>query len=155
MSEERKELEARLMKAASAEEVTAILKDAGIEISAEEAEKTFEKAREIREADGREMSMEELDAVAGGAIDFRWYSKVGCAATVEPGSNCWGTDGGCTHIHVEYYDRPISVKCSNCGTYMYKQNLDWNITGNSWTGVLTCWRCGNHTYVEPNVFDAL
>ena len=38
----------------------------------------------------------------------------GCAATVEEGSDCWGTDGGCDLCNIEYTNLPTRI-CYQCG----------------------------------------
>ena len=48
-----------------------------------------------------ELSLDELEAVAGGVETIDWQ-KNGCMATVEKDSDCWGVDGGCTAIHYKY-----------------------------------------------------
>ena len=76
----------------------------------------------------KELSIDELDSVSGGedfsfsrwGITFRDYSQEGCAATVEPESHCWGTDGGCTAVDRVYSHKPIWMKCPDCGVYLYK-----------------------------------
>ena len=122
----REELTKKAMKAASAEEVMEIVRAAGEEITAEEAKQFFEKVQE-RKTD-KALSLDELDAVTGGeefslvrwGITFRDYSREGCAATVEPDSHCWGTDGGCIAVDRVYSHKPIWVKCPDCGVYLYK-----------------------------------
>jgi len=85
------------------------------------------KAVQERKAE-RELSLDELEAVSGGeefslihwGKIFRDYAQEGCAATVEPDSHCWGTDGGCTAVDRFYSHKPIWVKCPDCGVYLYK-----------------------------------
>ena len=54
------------------------------------------------------LSQDELEAVSGG----RDWMAEGCAATVEAGSSCWGTDA-CSGINVHYQFFDASVKCPN------------------------------------------
>ena len=107
----REELKKKAMKAASAEEIMEFVRAAGEEITAEEAEHIFKKAQE-KKAD-KELSPDELDAVSGG-VNHRDYWGSGCAATVEPGSDCWGTDGGCSVHNIEYKHMPNGF-CPDCG----------------------------------------
>ena len=98
MAIEREELKKKTLAAASAEEVMEIVRAAGEEITAEEAKQFFETLKKSQ-AD-QELSLDELEAVSGGqkwgnGVWVRDYSTEGCAATVEPSSNCWGTDGNC------------------------------------------------------------
>lgn len=75
-----------------------------------------EKVSHLGEHDGEALSLDEMEAVAGGAEDRDWLAD-GCAATVEPGSNCWGTDGwvlGRKHRLSEWTKRrslPVQVRC--------------------------------------------
>ena len=151
MSESRNELERKLLEAHSTEEVMAIMKDAGVEASAEEAEKAFEKVKEHRDSDGRELSLDELEAVAGGKIYN--YTSTGCQATVEFGSDCWGVDGGCTAIHNEYYYGPVNVQCE-CGRYMHKEHLV-SEGNHELYGVLKCYYCGREIELDPRVYRIL
>jgi len=65
------ELKIKLLAAQSEEEVTELLKANGREITAEEAEKLWEEIEHIREAEGRKLSKDELDAVSAGfGFDF-------------------------------------------------------------------------------------
>ena len=85
----REELKKMTLAAASAEEIVEIVKAAGEEITAEEAEHIFKKAQE-KKAD-KELSPDELDAVSGG-VNHRDYWGSGCAA----GSFYW--DDAATEI---------------------------------------------------------
>ncbi|MBR7045653.1 MAG: hypothetical protein IKI23_08345 [Lachnospiraceae bacterium] len=60
--------------------------------------------------EGMELSIDELAAVAGGVTTRDWQSE-GCAATVEKGSDCWGTDGGCTVCNISYFGVSESDRC--------------------------------------------
>ena len=144
MAISKQEFEQKILSAQSADEVAELMKAAGHEISDEEAAKLFERAKAQRE--DRKLDLEELDAVAGGTrgengaepygphggrID---WSRYGCAATVEPGSDCWGTDGGCSFFNIEYYNFDYSQKCPA-----------WNgphITGAGFNGERWCTKCG-------------
>ena len=114
MAIDREELKKKAMKAASAEEVMEIMKAAGEEITAEEAERFYEKVQDKKT--DRELSLDELEAVAGG--EDRDWLRDGCAATVEAGSDCYGTDM-CGLWPVTYEHRPTRHKCSVCGGILY------------------------------------
>ena len=114
MAIDREELEKKAIEAASAEEVMEIVRAAGEEITAEEAASFF-KAVQERKAD-KELSLDELEAVAGG--EDRDWLRDGCAATVEAGSDCYGTDM-CGLFPVTYEHRPTRHKCSVCGGILY------------------------------------
>ncbi len=73
--------------------------------------KSPEEISSILKEDEPELSLDELEAVSGGVTTRNW-SKDGCAATVEEGSNCWGTDGGCTLINIKYTSVYESNRCS-------------------------------------------
>ena len=65
------ELKAKLLAAKSAEEAAGHIKADGREITAEEAEKLWEEIEHMREAEGRKLSKDELDAVSAGfGFDF-------------------------------------------------------------------------------------
>ena len=147
MAIDREELEKKAIEAASAEEVMEIVRAAGEEITAEEAASFF-KAVQERKAD-KELSLDELEAVSGGevfsfinfGVTFRDYAEEGCAATVEPGSHCWGTDGGCTAVDRYYSHEPIRVKCPDCGVYLYESGDRYG----------TCIVCGKGYSLEARI----
>ena len=58
----------------------------------------------------KKLSTDELDAVSGGVTTRDWQ-KEGCAATVEAGSDCWGTDGGCLACNISYSGVSESDRC--------------------------------------------
>ena len=146
MSETKKEFESKLLKANSVEDVMAIMKEAGVETSAEEVQKTFEKVKERNEADGKELSLDELDAVAGGVTHRNWIEE-GCAATVEPGSDCWGTDGGCTFVNINYgVAEPVDHACPFCGApYTVQRSYSTNAGGGKGY-YYKCRVCGKSSY---------
>ena len=72
------ELKAKLLAARSAGEAAALLRDAGVD--APLAERLWTELKHKREADGKELSLDELGSVSGG-FDRDWL-KEGCAATV-------------------------------------------------------------------------
>ena len=140
MAIDREELEKKAIEAASAEEVMEIVRAAGEEITAEEAASFF-KAVQERKAD-KELALDELEAVSGGQewgnlVWVRDYSTEGCAATVEPGSDCWGTDGNCWVGNISYIPGPVDVKCPDCGAYCY-------VGGRN--NYLVCPKCGKGFY---------
>lgn len=113
MSNYSDELVVKLKKAKSLEEVIELLKADGQDIA--EAEKLWGEIKVSIEQDRKELSLDELDAVAGG----RDWLVDGCNATVEPGSNCWGNDGGCTLFHTQYQHMPDKKqRCIYCGAYV-------------------------------------
>ena len=113
-----KELKAKLLAAQDVNEVTALLKAEGQGISPEDAERLWEEILRKREKDGKELSLDELEAVSGG----RDYETEGCAATVEPDSLCW-SDDECFLDEVSYQHPPRKKLCPRCGhgiaTYQY------------------------------------
>ena len=82
------ELKAKLLAAKSAEEAAGLLKADGREITAEDAAKLWNEITKCRDQEGKALSPNELEAVSGG-VDRDWLTD-GCAATVEPGSDCLG-----------------------------------------------------------------
>lgn len=69
------ELKAKLLAAKSEEEAAELIKEAGQEITPQEAEKLWEEIEHIREAEGRKLSKDELDAVSAG---FGFDPPSGC-----------------------------------------------------------------------------
>ena len=113
------ELKSKLLAAQSAEEVAALVKADGQEITAEDAGHLWEEIKKCREQDGRQLSLDELESVSGGA-DRNWVTD-GCAATVNYGSWC-GSNDRCIVWDVTYDFEPTSTLCPNCGKNMYLQN---------------------------------
>lgn len=109
------ELKAKLLAARSAREAAALLRDAGVD--APLAERLWTELKHKREADGKELSLDELGSVSGG-FDRDWL-KEGCAATVEPYSWC-GSDDACLMRDVVYAHQPVGT-CSYCGGYQYSR----------------------------------
>ncbi len=118
-----KELKSRLLTAQSAEEAAALVKADGQEITAEDAARLWAEISRMREKDdGKELSLDELEAISGGE-DRDWITD-GCAATVEEGSDCWSTDR-CHLIPVTYTNLP-NTTCPFCGkpaTQLSARNL--------------------------------
>lgn len=112
---EKKTFQEQIMAAQSAEEVLQILHENDPEYDLSQAEDIFSRITDLAD---RKLSEDELDAVSGGA-EHRDYATEGCAATVEPRSDCWGTDGGCIAININYAHRPRSERCPRCGAYTY------------------------------------
>ena len=107
-------LRARLadMAPAQAAEVAAEL---GYEVTEEELIAAEQELRRQDSPEIVELDLEDMDKAAGGSRD--WATQ-GCAATVEAGSSCWGTDY-CVFAFVTYSRSPSSFKCPNCGNTMY------------------------------------
>ena len=120
MAEFSLELRSKLKKAASREEVEALLKADGQDTAL--TDEVWAKAEELRARDGQELSLDELEDVAGGRD---WWTE-GCAATVEPGSDCWATDGGCRISNIAY-GYPPDHYCPRCKRPCYKMqyNVDY------------------------------
>ena len=114
-----KELKEKLLTAQSAEEAAALVKADGQRLTREDAEHLWAEIAKSREQDGRELSTEELDAVAGGA-DRNWVTE-DCAATVEFRSFCISNDN-CIWRDVTYDYGPTGTLCPNCGQNMYLHN---------------------------------
>lgn len=107
------ELVAKLKKAKSHDEVASILKAEGMTDA--DSALLWKELEKMHEGEGKELSLDELDAVAGGVKHRDWLDD-GCAATVEYGSDCWRTDGGCTYINIKYSREPHKTeKCPECG----------------------------------------
>lgn len=137
MSEFSNELIAKLKNAKSLEEVTELLRANGEDEA--NAEKLWKELETLHMQEDQELSLEELESVAGGR-DINWF-KEGCSATVEPGSDCWGSDGGCTFCHHIYMEMPNYGPCPLCGAkYVYRG-------GNEKTGYfINCHACKARYY---------
>jgi len=127
-----KELYSKLLLADSLEEVTELLKAGGCEDLP--AQEVWEQVQQRRAQDGMELSLDELEDVAGG----RDWMQEGCAATVEPGSDCWGTDGGCAVCNIEYTNLP-NCNCFKCGRYSAIRTAYCSYL---WTTTVQCRYCG-------------
>ncbi len=102
MAELSKELYNKLLLADSQEEVAELLKAGGREDMS--AQEVWEQVQQRRAQDGVELSLDELEDVMA----------QGCAATVERGSDCWGTDS-CALINVVYEPAAPNSFCPKCG----------------------------------------
>lgn len=112
------ELKAKLLSARNAEEVTELVKAEGQEITAEEALHLWEEITKGKQQDGKELSIDELEAVSGGS-DRDWVLD-DCAATVEPYSWC-KSDDACVVWDVTYDNYPLDERCPTCGTLLYSK----------------------------------
>ena len=139
------ELKTKLLAAQDVNEVTALLKAEGQGISPEDAERLWEEILRKREKDGKELSLDELEAVSGG----RDYETEGCAATVEPDSWCW-SDDYCTFIDVTY-DNPPAKVCPYCGGYqLFMERVEFRVPGVYKEKKYWCSSCNRIEYVVEN-----
>ena len=138
MADMTNELKEKLLTAKNEEEVAALLKDAGMDET--EAKQLWAKLEHRREANGGELSLDELEAISGGKR-YRNWKKDGCAATVEPGSRCWDDDQ-CDTWEVQYSQSPLYYKrCSRCGGYMCED--DYILGFGSIAPTYYCRSCGH------------
>lgn len=115
------EIKARLLQAENVEEVTAIAKENGLELTGEQAEKLFQEILARRAADSapQKLDEKELDAVAGGG-----YLPGVCKATVEidsctiknhevveatTQSRCWRGPDYCSYWTETYEDSGVKI----------------------------------------------
>lgn len=120
-----------IRKAENAGQFYELLKEEGYTLEEETAKRLFEQEKR---AANEEVSEEELAVVSGG----RDYATEGCAATVEYGSSCWGTDSGCFVANIEYAHAPGKELCPVCGkqtTYMSHEGVN--------VFYYTCRSCGS------------
>ncbi len=116
------------------------MKEEGQELNRKEAEKLY-----LQYTNGEELSEDELRAISGG--ETRDYATQGCAATVCYGSDCWGTDGGCFAINIEYEHEPLPVYCPECrATTVY---LSYQSEGKA---CYICRSCGAEI-IRPEIID--
>ena len=140
------ELKAKLLAAKSAEEAAELLKADGQELTAESAARLWEEITRKRAQEDAALSLDELEAVSGGARD--WYIE-GCAATVEDGSDCWGTDA-CESFYVTYERFDAAMKCpAYPGKHLYEtlsREPFYGSDGTRYTKMIRrCLRCGTTT----------
>ena len=144
MAMTREELEKKGLAAKSAEEIFALLKAEGQEVTQDLAEELYKKAKAYQE-EAQKLSLDELDAVVGG----RDYLADGCAATVEPDSDCWNKDGGCLACYYSYNNGPIHSKCKWCRRWLVSRTYGYkHPEGNYYRCV--CRVCGTYdvSYAE-------
>lgn len=142
MALNRAELKKKTAAAASAEEITEIFKDAGIDLTEEKAADLFEKAKAHKS--DKELSADELETVSGGA-DRDWLTD-GCAATVEPGSWC-GSEDSCSIWDVTYDNEPSKLLCPKCGVNLCLEYVDYDTNPNDDTYHYRCPNCGTRKVV--------
>ena len=109
------ELLAKVKKAQSLEEVKDILKADNKDESI--AEQLWKELEHVRGQDNKELSLEEIEAINGGA-DRDWAAE-GCAAGVQSGSWCWSNDR-CISWDVTYSNEPTQYNCAICGRPLYE-----------------------------------
>ena len=146
MADYSNELVAKLKKAQSLEEVTELLNADGQDPA--DAGKIWNELVTLHEGEDKELSLDELESVAGGVKHRNWLEK-GCAATVESGSNCWGTDGGCSVCNIKYNHGPTTKdRCPTCGRYVYYVGLFEHKGNNLWSTTykkkFICRTCGEY-----------
>lgn len=107
------ELTKKLLLAEDAEAVAAVIKAGGQDISAEDAAQLFDQISERKTSDGKELSLDELNTVSGGAD--RDFFREGCSATVEYGSDCWFSADYCSMVSTTYDNPPTQFRCLKCG----------------------------------------
>ena len=136
------ELKAKLIAAKSAEEVAALVKADGQEITAKGAEQLLKEIGTHKP--GSELSLDELESVSGGA-DRDWVTD-GCAATVEADSWCSSNDG-CFIWDITYSREPESEMCPKCRINTY---IDYKTSTRT---IYKCPRCG-YTKEDEYMKDA-
>ena len=103
-------LKARLADKTPAQAVE-LAAELGYEVTDEELIAAEKELRRQSSPEVVELDLDDMDKAAGGRRD--WAAQ-GCAATVEEGSWCWGSDF-CFLANVTYIHRPTSIKCPSCG----------------------------------------
>ena len=125
------ELKSKLLKAESAEEAAALLRPSGVD----DALATQIWNELCAHRGDKELSLDELEAVSGGA-DRNWV-KDGCAATVEPGSRC-GSNDACWKWDVTYDNAPTTMVCPLCGKYLYHEKTEYATNPNDDVSYYRC-----------------
>lgn len=127
-----------LKKSESVEDVIAVFKAEadGMELSQADAEEIWKsiqrwkvreqkadqpkKAPENLAVESSELSLDELEAVSGGA-DFLHH---GCESTVEYGSSCFCESDACSFVYHYYGYKPVEMKCPVCNE-VGADSMDW------------------------------
>lgn len=132
------ELREKLLTAGSAEEVAELLKADGQEVEPDDVEKLWTEVTKKRQRDDRKLSVDELDAVSGGAFWFGedapdgheigcwniWYEDWSEFNLAHMDEYCWGQQGRKHEFgdveNVKYGDelRPARV-CKLCNQRLY------------------------------------
>ena len=133
MAELSKELIEKLKRADSKEELAELLHVENPASDEKDIGNLWDEISRRKAAEERELSLEELEDVAGGA-DRDWATE-GCSATVEPGSWCWGGSDKCIEWTVTYDHPPTSYQCQKCGMWLYEGEKSDGVTP------LICKRC--------------
>ena len=128
------ELKAQLADKTPAQAVE-LAAELGYEVTEEELIAAEKELRKQNSPEVVELDLEDMDKAAGGSRD--WATQ-GCAATVESGSSCWGTDY-CVFAFVTYTHSPSSFNCPNCGSMMY---LDKTTSKHGRNSHYICPKCG-------------
>lgn len=129
----------RLKDARDPDEIRRILTESGYTPSEEAVNNIRELINAETETKCRDLSEDELSAVSGGATE-RDYATEGCAATVENDSHCFGTDGGCLIVNIDYIHSPMFQHCPRCGAQtMYRAIQD---PGSDLRSIYACRTCG-------------
>lgn len=130
------ELKEKILTARSGEEAAELLREDGMD--AQLAERLWTELMHKREADGSELSLDEMESISGGA-DRNWVTE-GCASTMEYGSWC-GSNDRCIVWDVTYEYEPTGNLCPNCGKNMYRQNTI-SLGGDKYEDQYRCKYCG-------------
>lgn len=139
MAEFSKELKEKLVHAKTMDDVKQILQEHSEDVTL--TEPLWKEIEHMRQT----VSLDELEAVTGGKD--RDFIKDGCAATVEPGSSCWGTDA-CDYLNVSYDNKPTVLKCPDCGGVLcYWDNvvIHWIVCNR-----YNCSKCGGFFQADPD-----
>ncbi|MCR5004796.1 MAG: hypothetical protein K6A77_02710 [Clostridiales bacterium] len=135
MAKYSEKLDSKLFKAKSQDEIAVILDAAGKDTA--RAEQIWDEIQ--GRGKDRELDLDELDAVSGGA-DRDWLTD-GCAASVEPGSFC-NTNDACWHFSVTYDHEPVEGPCPVCGGMMYYYKTEYATRPSDDVDYFKCRSCG-------------
>ena len=126
------EMKEKLLVAKSAEEAAALLTESGVDETT--AKHLWEELNRKREANGGKLSLDELEAVSGGA-DRDWLTE-GCA-NLTTTSYCWTGLDYCDLWDVTYTHEPFAYPCRYCG----RDNAMYQASDTGYTDGLSCKFC--------------
>lgn len=134
------ELREQLGKAKSREDVARLVQGAGLEADDEALDKLWGEISRV--SSDEELSLDELDAVAGGLELNRDFANDGCRWDYTD-EHCWAYDA-CDAAIYWYYNIPSPAKCPRCGDTVYY----WESTVEGWQGgkiqIYRCHRCDKY-----------
>ncbi|MCR4688028.1 MAG: hypothetical protein K5745_00595 [Saccharofermentans sp.] len=143
------ELRNKLMSATTQEEVCELIKAEYPDIEPEALDKITDEF--LKYVANRELSMDELDAVAGGARNYR---DDGCKGDYKD-EFCWFNDH-CAAAIITYYNYDSHYKCPRCGANLYFWDTVSEGIAQTKFSRYNCYNCnGFFKHTGTNTFETL